>query len=66
MTRLLVLLVLGGCLVDGKDVVGPGDPLYAAICEDSTVTDASRACLPVTTIVITIENPNPQDSTASD
>lgn len=41
---LLVTSLLSGCFVDGKDIVGPGQPDFAAMCVDSTLTDTTRIC----------------------
>ncbi len=52
--------LLAGC-VNGRDLIGPEDPRYTALCVDSLYTDSTKACWEYTTIeiVIVVENPNP-------
>ena len=41
--RLLALLLLCGC-VQGKDLLGPSEPMYAEVCVDSTLVDTTVVC----------------------
>jgi len=61
----LVLRILGWCLpllwtltacADGREILGPWDPQYQAVCVDSTVTMPERVCRMGT---IALEIPNP-------
>ena len=66
MTRMVILaaVILAAC-VDGAEIIGPSDARYTAICENGEIVP-DTACLPVTTIRLEIENPNPQDTTTHD
>jgi hypothetical protein len=60
-TLALVLLFTVGC-VGGREIVGPEDPQYTALCADSTLTDSTKVCaddVGVATVVIIIPNLNP-------
>lgn len=50
------LLAAVGC-ADGKELLAPDDPLYAAICVDSTIVDDAYVCRSSGTISVTIANP---------
>lgn len=67
MRRLAVILALwSATCADGREIVGPWDPEYAAICVDSTVVAPDRVCRGDGSIGITIPNPlyrEPGDST---
>ena len=60
MKRLLLCALLTGC-VNGRELVGPEDPQFAALCVDSTYTDSTMVCWAPSTVEVTIviENPNP-------
>jgi hypothetical protein len=65
---LLAALAVGGCMVDGRSIVGPEDPEFAALCADSTLTDSTKVCIgDVTgaTVDVVIANPWPAPDTAS-
>lgn len=59
------LLWLGGCFADGKDVIMPEDPDYAALCGDSTVATPDHICWGKQRIDLTIDNPLYRDTTSS-
>jgi hypothetical protein len=50
-------------MVDGREIVGPEDPEFAALCADSTLTDSTLVCIEDvtgTTATVVVVNPWPQ------
>jgi hypothetical protein len=65
---LVAALAVGGCMVDGRSIVGPEDPEFAALCADSTMTDSTMVCIgdvTGTTATVVVRNPWPAPDTAS-
>lgn len=63
----LLSIVIAGCFVDGKDILGPWDPRFQAVCIDSLYAEPDMVCDPSATVRITIPNPlyvPPADSVA--
>lgn len=63
----LLMVGLTGCFVDGKELLAPEDPRYAAMCSDTLVVHEDYVCRREATVGITIPNPlykPPADSVA--